>query len=76
MKAAVLYEQGKPIEVVDDVEIIEPRAGEIRVNVAYCSLCHSDYSVISGAMGPLPGPIIVGHEAAGVVESVLSLIHI
>lgn len=70
MKAAVLYEQGKPIEVVDDVEIIEPRAGEIRVNVAYCSLCHSDYSVISGAMGPLPGPIIVGHEAAGVVESV------
>ena len=37
MKAAVLYEQGKPIEVVDDVEIIEPRAGEIRVNVAYCS---------------------------------------
>lgn len=70
MKAAVLYENGKPIQVENNIDIIEPRAGEVRVNVAYCSLCHSDYSVISGAMGPIQGPIIVGHEAAGVIESV------
>ena len=70
MKAAVLFEQGKPIEVVDDIDIIEPRAGEVRVDVHYCSLCHSDYSVISGVMGEISAPIIVGHEAAGIVESV------
>ncbi len=70
MRAAVLFEQGKPIEVVDDVDIIEPRAGEVRVDVKFCSLCHSDYSVLSGVMGQLPGPVILGHEAAGIVESV------
>ncbi len=75
MKAAVLYENGKPIQIETDIDIIEPRAGEVRVNVAYCSLCHSDYSVISGAMGPIAGPIIVGHEAAGVVESVGEGVH-
>ncbi len=70
MKAAVLFEQGKPIQVEGNIDIIEPRAGEVRVNVAYCSLCHSDYSVLSGVMGPIQGPIILGHEASGVIESI------
>ena len=70
MRAAVLYEQGKPIRVENNIDIIEPRAGEVRVNVAYCSLCHSDYSVLSGVMGPIQGPIVLGHEASGVIESV------
>ena len=70
MRAAVVFETGQPLQVVDDIEIIEPRAGEVRVDIHYCSLCHSDYSLISGVMGPIPGPVVVGHEAAGVVESV------
>jgi Zn-dependent alcohol dehydrogenase len=44
--------------------------GEIKVQVKFCSLCHSDASVKNGAMGPLTGPIILGHEAAGIVHSV------
>lgn len=75
MRAAVLYENGKPIKVESDIDIIAPRAGEVRVNVAYCSLCHSDYSVLSGAMGPIQGPIILGHEAAGVIESIGEGVH-
>ncbi|HMV71480.1 MAG TPA: Zn-dependent alcohol dehydrogenase [Pseudomonadales bacterium] len=69
MRAAVLEAPGQPLVIRDDVEIIAPRVGEVRVRVRYCGLCHSDYSMISGAF-PLGEPIIVGHEAAGVVESV------
>lgn len=69
MRAAVLEQPGAPLRVVDDVDIIAPRVGEVRVRVRYCSLCHSDYSVVKGTF-PVAEPIIVGHEAAGVVESV------
>lgn len=70
IRAAVLDKQGQALRILDDVEIIEPRAGEVRVQVHFCSLCHSDLSVMSGVMFPLTDPIILGHEAAGVVESV------
>jgi Zn-dependent alcohol dehydrogenase len=70
MKAAVLEAQGKPIAINRDVECAEPRAGEVKVRVMFCSLCHSDASVKNGVMGALAGPIILGHEAAGIVHSV------
>jgi len=69
MKAAVFEAVGKPIQVYDDIDIIEPRSGEVRVKVHYCSVCHSDLSLIDGSM-PAPGHVILGHEASGVVESV------
>jgi Zn-dependent alcohol dehydrogenase len=69
MRAALLTEQSKPLELVDDLEIREPRAGEVLVRVHNCGICHSDVSVVDGAV---PGmlPIVLGHEAAGVVEQV------
>ena len=69
MKAAVFEGVGKPIQVYEDVDIIEPRPGEVRVKVSYCSICHSDLSVVDGSL-PAPGDVILGHEASGVVESV------
>ncbi|MDG2270994.1 MAG: Zn-dependent alcohol dehydrogenase [Halioglobus sp.] len=69
MKAAVFAQIGEAINIYDDVDIIEPRAGEVRVKVSYCSVCHSDLSVIDGSL-PSPGQAILGHEASGVVESV------
>ncbi|GAB5452402.1 MAG: Zn-dependent alcohol dehydrogenase [Halioglobus sp.] len=69
MRAAVLEEVGSPITIYNDVNIIEPRAGEVRVDVKYCSVCHSDLSVLDGSI-PTYGKTILGHEAAGVVESV------
>jgi Zn-dependent alcohol dehydrogenase len=69
MKAAVFEGIGKPIQVYEDVDIIEPRADEVRVKVSYCSICHSDLSVVDGSL-PAPGDVILGHEASGVVESV------
>lgn len=69
MRAALLVEQGKPLELVDDVEIRSPRAGEIGVRVHHCGICHSDVSVVDGAV-PSALPVILGHEAAGIVEAV------
>lgn len=68
MKAAILERQGAPL-VIDEVDIVEPGHGQVRVNVHYCGLCHSDLSLIDGTF-PTEVPIVLGHEAAGVVESV------
>ena len=69
MKAAVFQEVGKPIQIFEDVDVIEPRRGEARIKVHYCSVCHSDLSFVDGSM-PAFGDIVLGHEASGVVESV------
>ncbi|MDG2305754.1 MAG: Zn-dependent alcohol dehydrogenase [Candidatus Binatia bacterium] len=67
MKAAVLEEQGKGVVIRDDVKIQAPGPGQVRVRVCNCGVCHSDLSVIDGAF-PAALPVILGHEAAGVVE--------
>ena len=67
-KAAVLYEVKKPL-VVEDVELMEPQAGEVRVKWAANGVCHSDLHVITGDY-PHPLPVVLGHEASGVVEKV------
>ncbi len=69
MKAAVLEEAGKPLKIYNDIQIMEPRTAEVRVNVKYCSVCHSDVSVADGTF-PAPGPVILGHEASGIVDAI------
>jgi Zn-dependent alcohol dehydrogenase len=69
MRAAVLEAQGKPLRVRDDVEIDKPRPGWVRVRVAHCGLCHSDLALADGTF-PTALPVVLGHEASGVVESV------
>ena len=65
MKAAVSYEYGKPIEVVDIyLGNIGPK--DVRVEIRSSGLCHSDVAVQTGAL-PFPLPMILGHEGAGVV---------
>jgi S-(hydroxymethyl)glutathione dehydrogenase/alcohol dehydrogenase len=69
MRAAVLEEFGKPL-VVQDVELAEPRAGEVLVRLAACGVCHTDLYTASGADPSGYAPTVLGHEGAGVVESV------
>jgi S-(hydroxymethyl)glutathione dehydrogenase/alcohol dehydrogenase len=69
MRAALLEAHGTPLAIVDDVQIDHPEAGEVLVRVHYCGLCHSDVSVVNSTTRSVV-PIIVGHEAAGVVEAV------
>lgn len=66
--AAVLYEVKKPV-VIEEVELLEPRAHEVLVRWAANGVCHSDLHVITGDL-PHPLPVVLGHEAAGVVERV------
>jgi S-(hydroxymethyl)glutathione dehydrogenase/alcohol dehydrogenase len=68
VKAAVLYEIKKPL-VIEDVELMEPQAHEVLVRWAANGVCHSDYHLMSGDVAH-PLPVILGHEAAGVVERV------
>jgi len=69
MRAAVLEEAGRPLLIASDVDIAAPPAGHVRVRVSHCGVCHSDLSLVDGVF-PSPTPIILGHEAAGVVDGV------
>jgi Zn-dependent alcohol dehydrogenase len=69
MRAAVL-ETGTTSLVIDhDIELDDPGPGEVKVRVAYCGLCHSDVSAVKGIF-PAITPVVLGHEAAGVVTEV------
>lgn len=68
MKAAVLYKANEPLQVVD-VQQEGPRAGEARVKVKATGICHSDWHIMNGDW-PLPLPMVLGHEAAGIVHEV------
>ena len=61
------YAQSRPVSV-ETIEIGEPGPGEVLVRITAAGLCHSDLSIINGDR-PRPLPMVLGHEAAGVVES-------
>ncbi|NXJ05421.1 ADH1 dehydrogenase, partial [Odontophorus gujanensis] len=67
-KAAVLWEANKPFSI-EEVEVAPPKAHEVRIKIVATGICRSDDHVVTGALA-MPFPIILGHEAAGVVESV------
>jgi Zn-dependent alcohol dehydrogenase len=61
------------LDVVSGIEVRGPRTDEIVVRVGAAGLCHSDLSVVNGTI-PFPGPAVLGHEGAGVVEEVGSAV--
>jgi S-(hydroxymethyl)glutathione dehydrogenase/alcohol dehydrogenase len=68
MKAAVLREVGKPLEI-EDVQIDKPGPHEVLIRTAAAGVCHSDLHFIQGDY-PTFLPTVLGHESAGVVEAV------
>jgi S-(hydroxymethyl)glutathione dehydrogenase/alcohol dehydrogenase len=66
MKAVVAHELNK--YAVEEVTIDAPKAGEVLVKIKATGICHSDLSVINGTI-PVPFPMVLGHEGAGVVEA-------
>ena len=76
IRAAVLETSGLPTPYatsrplkVRTVDLAGPRDGEVLVRIVAAGLCHSDLSVIDGNR-PRPLPMVLGHEAAGIVEEV------
>jgi S-(hydroxymethyl)glutathione dehydrogenase/alcohol dehydrogenase len=67
MKAVVAQELNKLS--VEDVTLDDPKAGELLVKIGATGVCHSDLSVLNGTI-PMPMPMVLGHEGAGVVEKV------
>lgn len=67
--AAVLYEAGQPL-VIEELELDEPKAGEVRVKLSAVGLCRSDHNVMAGTRPVGMTPMVLGHEGAGVVEAV------
>ena len=68
MRAAVLEAPGARLVVDDTVDIADPGPGQVRVRVEHCGVCHSD---LTAATSPHAStPIVLGHEAAGIVDAV------
>lgn len=71
MRAAMFEGEVMRLDVVDDVEIEDPRAGEVLVAISHWGVCHTDLHFLDGTFdGLFPLPIIFGHEASGIVEEV------
>ncbi|CAD6892803.1 unnamed protein product [Tilletia caries] len=68
-KAAVAWEADKPV-TLETIEVGAPRKGEVRVQVLYTGICHTDMYTLSGSDPEGAFPAVLGHEGAGVVESV------
>ncbi len=67
IRAAVLEEFGSPL-VVQEVDLAEPKQGEVLVKLHACGVCHTDMYTASGADPSGYAPCVLGHEGAGVVE--------
>ena len=67
-KAAVMAAPGEPLEV-RDIDVNAPRSNEVQVRLAASGVCHSDLTIHEGLV-PLPLPLVLGHEGAGVVTEV------
>jgi S-(hydroxymethyl)glutathione dehydrogenase/alcohol dehydrogenase len=57
---------GAELVVTDELEVRDPGPGEVQVRVLASGICHSDLNVLDGT-SPVPPPVVLGHEAAGVV---------
>ena len=68
MKAAVLYEYNTPL-ALEEVNLEEPKAGEVLVKIAAAGVCRSDYHYMKGE-AHIALPVVLGHEGAGIVQRV------
>jgi S-(hydroxymethyl)glutathione dehydrogenase/alcohol dehydrogenase len=67
-RAALFRQPGRPFEV-GDIELAEPRAGEVLVRMAAVGICGTDLHMVKGEW-QRPTPMVLGHEGSGVVEAV------
>jgi D-arabinose 1-dehydrogenase-like Zn-dependent alcohol dehydrogenase len=69
MKVAQISKPGTAFQIVER-EIPEPRAGEVRIKVQACGVCHSDVLTREGALPGIEYPRVPGHEVVGIVDEV------
>lgn len=69
MRAVQISQKGAPFELVER-PLPEPGAGEVRITVSACGVCHSDSISKEGYFPTIPYPIIPGHEVAGTIDAI------
>jgi D-arabinose 1-dehydrogenase-like Zn-dependent alcohol dehydrogenase len=69
MKVAQVAKPGEGLQIVDR-EIPTPGAGQVRIKVQACGVCHSDVLTVDGLWPGIQYPRVPGHEVAGVVDAV------
>ncbi len=69
MRAALSVERGGPIRV-EEVELADPREGEVQVKIVASGVCHSCLHAADGSWTHIPLPIVLGDEGAGIVTAV------
>ncbi|CCE78376.1 Piso0_000998 [Millerozyma farinosa CBS 7064] len=68
-KAAVAWEAAKPLSI-EEIEVAPPKAHEVRIKISHTGVCHTDAYTLSGVDPEGAFPVVLGHEGAGIVESV------
>ncbi|HET7879965.1 MAG TPA: alcohol dehydrogenase catalytic domain-containing protein, partial [Acetobacteraceae bacterium] len=69
IRVVQVREKGGPFELAER-EQPDPGAGQVRVRVQACGVCHSDSLARDGLYPNVPYPIVLGHEIAGVIDAV------
>jgi len=68
-KAAIAWGPKQPLSI-EEVDVMPPQAGEVRIRVIASGVCHTDAFTLSGEDPEGIFPTILGHEGGGIVESV------
>ncbi|XP_015920155.1 alcohol dehydrogenase class-3 chain L-like isoform X2 [Parasteatoda tepidariorum] len=68
-RAAVLWEKSQPYSL-ENVEVAVPKKGEVRIKIVSSGICHSDVHFQDGMMDNFVFPAVLGHEGAGIIESI------
>src|SRR5208282_5518062 len=68
-KGALIWEFNQPW-AIEDIEIGDPQAHEVKIQMEAAGMCHSDHHLVTGGI-PMAGfPVLGGHEGAGIVTEV------
>ena len=73
MKAAVLTGLNAPLEIRDDVELVDLGPNDVHLKLVSSGVCHSDVSAQNGTI-PTGTPCVLGHEGAGLIQEVGSAV--
>ena len=68
-RAAIAWGPNQPLSI-EEVDVMPPQAGEVRVRIIATGVCHTDAFTLSGDDPEGIFPVILGHEGGGIVESV------
>ncbi|WP_339745889.1 S-(hydroxymethyl)glutathione dehydrogenase/class III alcohol dehydrogenase [uncultured Maricaulis sp.] len=68
-KAAVAWAVNQPLSI-EEIDVMPPQAGEVRVRIIATGVCHTDAFTLSGDDPEGIFPVVLGHEGGGIVESI------